>query len=227
MKIIKIVLVLFTILVFFSCSEIIGEKGTLTDQKIQNYIKAYKGLKENAPKILTNLNQNGETIAAGQLGFLEFEKIITDAGMESYPDFVRTNAKIGIIFSLIEANKGMERSENLEQSSKEMIDDAMAFIQTQIDNPDVPEETRIELRQQIREHKSNKKLLTKTYSKNTKIAYLVIEEVEKIREMVVNQADIEAVQRNHADLFERLLQAFQNLLEWTENCLSYNLNFST
>lgn len=202
MKTIKTLLALFTISVFFSCTEIIGEKGTLTDQKIQNYIRAYKGLKENAPKILTNLNQNGETIAAGQIGFLEFEKIIKDAGMEDYPDFVRTNAKIGVIFSLIEANKGMERSENLEESSKDMIDDAIVFIQTQIDNPDVPEETKADLRQQIKEHKANKKLITETYSKNTEIANLVIKQVEKIRGMLVNPSDIEAVQRNHTDLFE-------------------------
>jgi hypothetical protein len=202
MKKSKIVFLFISIILFFSCSEIIGEKGTLTDQKIQNYIQAYKGLRENAPQILANLNQNGETIDASSMGFLEFEQIIKDAGLEDYPDFVRTNAKIGVVFSLIEANKGMKRSENLEQSSKEMIDDAIVFIQSQIDNPDVPEETKEELRQQIEEHKKNKKLLVKTYSDNTEIANLVIKQVEKIRGMVVNQSDVEAVERNHADLYE-------------------------
>ena len=202
MKKSKITFLLVTIMLFFSCSEIIGEKGTLTDQKIQNYIKAYKRLRENAPKILANLNQNGETIDASSMGFLEFEKIIKDAGMEGYPDFVRTNAKIGVAFSLIEAHKGVNRADNLRESGKEMINDAIAFMQKQIDNPDVPEETKEELRQQIEEHKKNKKLLVKTYSDNTEIANLVIKQVEKIRGMVVNQSDVEAVERNHADLYE-------------------------
>ena len=202
MKKSKIVFLFISIILFFSCSEIIGEKGTLTDQKIQNYIQAYKGLRENAPQILANLNQNGETIDASSMGFLEFEKIIKDAGMEGYPDFVRTNAKIGVAFSLIEAHKGVNRADNLRESGKEMINDAIAFMQKQIDNPDVPEETKEELRQQIEEHKKNKKLLVKTYSDNTEIANLVIEKAQKLQGMIVNQSDVEAVERNHADLYE-------------------------
>jgi len=202
MKTAKSLLFLFIIFFLASCSQVTGEKGTLTDRKIQSYIKAYKGLKEAAPGMLKNLNENGETADAGKAGFADFEEIIKDAGMEDYPDFVRTNAKIGVIFSLIEANKGMNRSSNLERSGKEMIDDGVAFIETQLADPNVPEETKVELRKQIEEMKANKQKLTDTYAKNTKIANMVLDQVQKIQGMIVNEADIDAVQRHHADLFE-------------------------
>ncbi len=202
MKTAKLFLGLCIMSLLFSCSQVTGKKGTLTDQKIQNYIKAYKGLRENAPGMLKNLNENGETVDAGKAGFADFEKIIKEAGMENYPDFVRTNAKIGVIFSLIEANKGLTRSGNLERSSKAMIDDGIAFLEKQIADPNVPEETKAELRKQILEQKKNKKKLTDTYDKNTGIANLVIEKVQKIQGMVVNESDVEAVERNHTALFE-------------------------
>ena len=48
---------LFSALII-SCTQITGEKGTLTNEQVENYIKAYTKLKEVAPDILIDINEN-------------------------------------------------------------------------------------------------------------------------------------------------------------------------
>ena len=196
----KILPLLLFLAIIHACSQsqadkISGGKGTLTDEKIQNYIKAYKALKDGVPKMLEKLNLESREMSPGEIGFSNIEKMIQDAGLKDYPEFVRLNAKIGAVFSILQAKKGMKNFKNLEESSSEMIDDGMKIVQDQINNPDVPEETKMALRQQLNEMKKNQKQLHSEYNHNFKWANVVMDKVQDLTDLIVNENDVLLVKK--------------------------------
>ncbi len=159
-------------------------------------------MKEQAPGVLQKLNEEGNTEVAGQAGFNDFEKIIKEGGLGNFPDFVRLNAKIGGVFSIMQANKGMETAKNLEESGQSMFSDGMRVIQEQLDDPNVPEETKVELRTALEELKGGAKELKDTYTGNLEWANLVMEQANKLSGLIVNKKDIEVIKKHEAEIFE-------------------------
>ena len=187
---------------FFSCSVISSKKDGLTDEKVENYIKVYKELRENAPGMLENINKDPENADIGKQEYVKFVKIIKDGGFKDFKDFIYTNAKIGSIFSILQAQKGMNVSENMQGSGNDMFADGIAEIQKQIDNPDVPEDTKEELIVQIEEMKQQQALMNETYEKNEKIAKIVLKSVKKISGLIVSEKDIEIIEKYEDQIME-------------------------
>lgn len=181
-----------------------SDKHKLTDEKMEKYLKAYKALRQKAPDVLRELNANGETPEAGQEGFNTFENTIKDAGLDSYTEFVILNAKVGSIFSLIQAESGMETFGNLRSSGNVMFDDGIAQIEEQLQNPDLPEETRIELEKAKAELQKGQSEMNQTYEENEKWANLVIDNVQKLTGLIVDEDEVEVVKKYE----DQILQAY-------------------
>ncbi|MCF6365877.1 MAG: hypothetical protein L3J35_06695 [Bacteroidales bacterium] len=188
--------------VLFSCVQVTGEKGTITDEQVVNYLKAYKKLKEKAPDILRNINENVNGSNAGKMGFNSFESIIKESDIESYAEFVRLNAKIGSVFSILQASRGMNQQQNLQESSQEMFSDGYRFIEEQLNDPDIPEETKAELRITLEELKKGSNELKEEYESNKVIADWVFEKAKKVTGLIVNEADIDVIQAHEEEIFE-------------------------
>lgn len=189
-------------ILIFSCQGIDEAKSLqLTDENIQNYIAAYKNLREAAPDILQSINEN-PSAEEGQEQFSGIESAIMDAGLANYPQFVLLNAKIGSTFSIIQASKGMDRFQNLQNSSNTMFDDGMKAIQEQIDDPNIPEETKASLRETLEELKANQQEMNDTYEQNRVWADFVMETVEDITGYIVSEEDIELVKKYETELME-------------------------
>ena len=222
MKKIRFIIIASVSFFVVSCGQITEEKGTLTDELVLKYIKIYKNLREKAPSILENLNENGETAEAGKDGFSDFEDIIKDGGIKDFSEFVKLNAKIGAIFSILQATKGMDKAQDLQNSSSKMMSDGEKFIQEQLNNPDVPEETKAELRKALEELKKGSQQLDNSYNKNRKIAEFVMENVKKITGTIVNKKDIEIVKKHETEIFEAYTgfsQPFENDVK-----MEFNIN---
>jgi len=198
----KTLILVMIAMIILSCTQITGEKGTITDEQVENYLKAYKKLREIAPDILKDINENSDQSKAGKDGYNSVEEAIKESGIESYAEFVRLNAKIGTVFSMLQANRGMESQENLQNSGQEMFDDSYRYIEEQLNDPEVPEETKVELRKTLEELKQNSKELKESYESNKIIADWVLDKAQKIQGLLVNEADIEVIQAHEEEIFE-------------------------
>ena len=198
----KLLSISIVFLIIFSCSQITGEKGTITDEQVENYLKAYKMLREKAPDILQGINENSNQTKADKKGYNTIEGIIKESGIESYAEFVRLNAKIGSVFSILQANRGMNQQANLQESGQDMFNDSYRFIEEQLDDPEVPEETKVELRKTMEELKKDSKELKETYESNKVIADWVMDKANKISGLLVNEADIKVIQAHEEEIFE-------------------------
>jgi hypothetical protein len=184
-----IISLLSSILMFTYCGEF-TKKGTLTDEKVSQYITAYKNLKSKTPGLLEKFNQNGESVQAGKEGFADFESAIKESGLSGYSEFVVLNAKIGSIFGIIQASKGMNQFENMHNQGQEMFSEAQQTIQKQLDDPNVSEETKNELRKSLEEIKNSQKTVNADYENNMKWGKFVMEKVQKISGLIVDEKDI-------------------------------------
>ncbi|MEM6298624.1 MAG: hypothetical protein AAF740_08055 [Bacteroidota bacterium] len=167
----------------------------LTDENVQNYIKAYKALRKQVPEILEGLNQNPEATINPQAQFGQIENIIQESGLQDYPEFVVLNAKIGAVFSIIKATEGMEKFQNLQDSGNEMFSDSRSEIQKLLNDPSIPEETKAELRATLEELDANQQTMNQAYSENRVWAEVVLETVTQLTDYIVSEADIEMVKK--------------------------------
>lgn len=180
----------------------VTEKGTLTDEKIMQYLAAYKNLKEKAPEMLEKYNTSNQSVSAGQEGFNDFESAIKEGGLSGYPEFVMLNAKIGSVFGIIQASKSMNQFETMKAEGQTMLDDGRAALEEQLSNPDVPEAAKEELRKSLEKLNQADKDIDAEYDNNSKWANFVMENANKITGMIVNEQDIELVKKHEAAIFE-------------------------
>lgn len=161
----RIVLVLTTLL--SACSFFTGPK--ITDEIVQNYIKAYTRLRQAGPELAERMrNANGQEvdIDQGMAGYQEIEKIIKESGFKSYREFVQVNAKIGLAFSQLEGRAFMNDMDQMHAIGNEEIDKQLA-------DPQVPEEVKAELRrakQEIAENMNKNKPWAEGVMKGAELA---------------------------------------------------------
>ncbi|GAB4335532.1 MAG: hypothetical protein OHK0038_13270 [Flammeovirgaceae bacterium] len=155
-----ILLVFFIIL--FSCSgnipknekeagdlykEITKTNFPLTEEMVVKYIATYKKLREAGPDFLKYANGGADN---GMAGFNAFEKIVKEGGFKDYPDFVRTNAKIAWAFIIVQGQSGIEDFSNFKDKMKnqgeEIYQQSFAELDKMLNDPDVPVETKEQLR---------------------------------------------------------------------------------
>ena len=185
-----------------SCVPDLNNESSLTDENVKNYINVYKKLREKAPEILQGLNEGLDDVEDGKVGFSAIEEIIKEGGLQDYPDFVRLNAKIGAIFSILQANKAMDTFEKLNTDSKAILDENIKLLEEQLEDKDIPEETKAEIRETIKELKKGKTELSESWEKNKNIAKLVLKNVQKLTKLIVSQEDIEVVMRHENEILE-------------------------
>lgn len=194
-----------TMLLFISTCGVSKPGVVLSEEKIERYIKAYSSLRKQSPQILETMNQdpdNPET--TGQEQFEIIQQIITEAGLEDYSEFVMLNGKIGAIFSIIQAESGMADFDNLQESSNQMLDESINELQQNLNDPDIPEETKEDIRATIKELESSKKELQENYSKNAKWANLVVDRVKSLSGFIASPEEIELVKKYE----QRIMEAY-------------------
>ncbi len=196
-----LVIVLNLIFLLSACN-MMGDERDLSERDIQNYIKVYNELKKAAPEVLKNINLDSSGLNAGEFEFKEIEKIIQSGGMIDYAEFVRLNAKIGAIFTVIQANKGMDNFQELKNESSQMLDDNVKRLKEQLNDSEIPEETKDEIRKTIAELTENTKKLEDYWVKNKKWADFIISGVEDITDIFVSEEDIELVKKHEAEIME-------------------------
>jgi hypothetical protein len=199
MKILK----LFLILSFFfisSCSNWFSNQS-LTEDDVKNYINVYKELRAKAPEILEVVNQNPKNADIGLEQYKKIENIIKDGGFESYYNFVFVNSKIGLIFSLMQGQKGLSIYANTMTTSDSIFNDMIDMLQQQVDDPNTNTETRIEFKRQIQELKQQRLNNQLLYEKNEKWAKLIFNAAKKIENMYVSESDIKLVEKYEQEIW--------------------------
>jgi hypothetical protein len=197
----KQIILIFGLLIFFSCG-IINKEDGLTEDQIKNYAETYKNLKEKAPDILQQINQDPENSDIGADKFGEIESIITDGGFRSYQEFVIVNTKIGAIFSIMQANSSMENFEDMNESGNQSFESGIAELERLIADPNTPEDVKNEYRKTIEELKQAKQEVNESYTENKKWADLVMKGADKIQGLIVSENDLELVKKYEDDIFE-------------------------
>ena len=199
----KSVFLLFLITMVASCIPSGWDnKSPLTDERVENYIEVYKKMRKHTPEILQGLNEEGGINENGQESYEAFEKIIKEGGLDDFADFVRLNAKIGAIFSIIQANKGMEQYGKLKSGSENMFDENIKLLEEQLADPEIPEDTKQELRESIKEIKKGKQEFNESMGKNEAWANLVLENVQKLTNLIADEHDVEVVMRHESEIME-------------------------
>ena len=178
------------------------DKKCLTDNDIASYIKAYKNMKEKAPSMLEQVNKDKDADVKGKEGFATFEGAIKDGGIADYPTFVKMNAKIGAIFSVMQANSFMEDMGTMTEDGMKTMDNSVKTFDSLINDPNTPEDAKAEYRKAKEETQQGKKDVGENWEKNKKWADLVMEKVNKITGIIVDQCDIDMVKKHEKEIME-------------------------
>lgn len=174
-----------------SCSS--DKKGeSLSAQKIEAYLNSYKTLREKAPELLNNAN-SGNPLDQQQ-GFNNFESVLKENGL-TYKEFVILNAKIGGIYSILQGEDFMNQMENMKTAGMGEMDEGTKQIQISLDDPNVPEEAKKELRKTLEDMKAAKVTINADYDKNKGWADLVMNKAKSITNVFVSKEDIEMVKQ--------------------------------
>ncbi len=194
-----LIIVGFIVTIIVSCT-MEDRRGVLTDEKITNYCNAYKAMRSNTPDILSDINENGEAAKGLQEDYDSLEQIVKENGIKDFSDFIKLNAQIGAIYSILQGENGMEVSENMYDSGQEMFSDGEKLIIEQINDPDVPEDAKAELRVALEELKKGSEELSSSYKFNKVFADFTMEKVKQITGYIVNEHDIELVKKHEQEI---------------------------
>lgn len=156
----------------------------LTDELVEKYIVAYRNLKKQGPEILNDVNKSNGDVNAANAQFNNIEKTMQDAGFKDYPEFVVVNARIAWAFNIIEGTAAVGDFEGRKDDGLRQIDSVLAL-------PEVPEETKAELRK-------SREAITKDWDKNKKWADFTLEKINKL----TSDADKEVIKRHRKQLLE-------------------------
>lgn len=188
-------LILFTIVILvclelFNCKKIYQMYGQnvsgveLTDEMIQKYIKAVKALHKLGHSIPQKLAEKGESEATGIELYNEIDSVIKEAGFKDYFEFVKVNAKIAWAWNVSQGDLGIKKFQTMKDSGLQQMEEAIA-------NPDVPEETKAELR------KAKQEILD-SWEHNKKYADIAMNIVKPL----TNEYDLEIIKRHQKELME-------------------------
>ncbi len=195
------------ILFLLSCS-LIDKKESLTGEQIENYIETYTQLREEAPEILESINIDPKNAELGKEQYAKIQKIIKEGGFDNYSQFIITNAKIGSIFSILQAETGMENFEDLNENSNKMLDDGIAEIDKILNDPDIPEDIKVEQRKIKEELLKGTKQLEESWKKNKKWADKVMKSTKKFTGLFISEDDI-AIVKEYEDKIMEAYTGFQ------------------
>ena len=199
MKNVKISIIL-SVFIISSCSYWFSKKS-LTEEDVKNYVNVYKELRAQAPEILEVVNKNPQNADIGLEQYRKIENIIKEGGFESYYDFIFVNSKIGLIFSLLQGQKGLSIYANTMTTSDSLFNATIDMLQQQVDDPNTNTETKIEFKRQIEELKQQRQNNQLLFEKNQKWAKLVFNTAKRIQNMYVSKSDIKLVEKYEQEIW--------------------------
>jgi len=185
---------IFFSLMIFSCTKNAENKtfeatqtelsGRLNDQDIDMFLKVYPELKK--------LGLNLQSIE-GQDFFKKFESTAQKAGFRDYRHFMIVTGKIAFAFNLVQGQKGMD-------DFSKMKDDGMHTIDSILNDPNIPEETKKELRK-------GKQAIQENWDKNEPWAKMSLNIMGTVIEKMTHPEDIEMVKKRREEI-EKVLRGF-------------------
>jgi hypothetical protein len=186
-----------------------GNKGpenvTLTGQKIEAYLNSYKEMKEKTPQILSDVNTKPVDIE--KVGIGDFEAIVKKNGLSSFKEFVVINAKVGAVYSILNAEDFMNMMGNMKTEGLTQLDEGMKQMEAQINDPNVPAEAKAEMKKALEEMKANKAKVNSEFDKNKGWADLVLDKTKSITNLFIDKAEAELVK----EYFEKITEAYTGI----------------
>ncbi|MCB1173495.1 MAG: hypothetical protein KDK39_08025 [Leptospiraceae bacterium] len=175
--------------------EQVSSVGDLNDEMVVKYVRTYRKLREFGIKFEEYIGNNPEK---SQQAYQDIEKIIKSGGFADFAEFVKVNAKIAWAWNMSQARIGMDKQQKLQDWGQHTMDQGIKTIQEQINDPDVPEETKESLRETLRELQAGKQELGDTYAKNLKWANWAMEMTKPL----TNDQDMAVIMRHEKELME-------------------------
>ena len=187
-------------IILFSCGG--GKKGpSLTGPKIEAYLASYKELCNKAPELLKEANS--KSLDTQKQGFGDFESALKNNGL-TYPEFVKLNAKIGAVYSILSGEDFMNTMGKMKNEGMDQMDAGMKQMQAQIDDPNTPAEAKEELKKAIEQMKAGKSTINADFEKNKGWADLVMSKAKSVTNLFVSKEDIELVKQ----YFDKITEAY-------------------
>lgn len=171
-------IVLPLLCLLLSCSS----KAKLSDQVIDDYLKAIQNIQQISPDLAKKLTQGQLTEQTGTESWQQVEKAVQEAGFKDMPDFIQVNGAIAL--ALGQAHGG----QFLKDQDKN-IQAALAKIDQQLANPKIPATLRTALQEQ-------KNLIQQQYTTNKSWANWVMEGVSQFNDA----GSLEVIKRRTPDL---------------------------
>ncbi|MCB1178687.1 MAG: hypothetical protein KDK36_13965, partial [Leptospiraceae bacterium] len=140
--------------------EIVSESGDLTDEKVERYIQTVKVLRKYGTNLPQKFAENEGDASLPIKIYEEIVEVIESNGFKDFPDFLRINAKIAWAWNISQGDLALENFQGLTDSSIEQLDKA-------INDPEIPEEIKEELRE-------SKKEILENWKKNKKYAKMTM-----------------------------------------------------
>lgn len=169
--------------------------GNLDDEMVVKYIQTYRNLRTFGIEFTNYIKQNPKE---KQQIFSKIETIIRDGGFTDFSEFVKVNAKIAWAWNMAQARIGLEKQQNLQDWGQKSLAEGEQMIEEQLANPNVPEESKKELRKSLQQLRENKQNLKNTYQKNLKWANWAMEMTMPL----TNEQDMEVILRHEKELME-------------------------
>lgn len=200
MKKLYLFFVIPAVFLFNGCGT--GEKTeSLTAQKLEAYLNSYKELRQKAPELLNKANN--ENMDAQSQGFSDFESVTKTNGL-SYKEFAVINAKVGAIYSILNAQDFMNTMGNMKDQGMGQMDEGMKQMQAQIDDPNVPAEAKEEMKKALEEMKKSKTDINTEFDKNKEWADLVLNKTKSLTNLFISKEEADLVKQ----YFDKISEAY-------------------
>lgn len=170
--------------IYDNYKETVSSVGDLNDETVLKYIKVVRELHKLGPSIPEKIAGREGDPEVGEEVFSQIEKIIKDGGFKDYTEFVKVNAKVAWAWNVSQGEKGIQDFQTMKDIGVSKIKEALA-------NPNIPEETKVELRKTLAETESN-------WKKNKYYADMTLNFVKPF----TNKSDLDFINRHYKDLME-------------------------
>ncbi len=230
----KIFILIITILIFAGCfpnlspekiyemyHEQVESVGELTDEMVENYVNAYRSLKSNGLNYLNYMDDNKDSLDTENEAYGQMENTLKTFGFADYAEFVKVNAKIAWAWNISQGQIGLMRFEKLHDNSQAMIvEQGIIPIQEALNDPEVPEDVKADLRIQLEELRQISAELQSTYGENLEFAEIVMGYVTPL----TNEHDMDIIMRHEMELMEVFSGLTQAQLEAVQQNSLYQLD---
>lgn len=178
-------------------------------QVLNNYINLFKELKAHSPEGIEMINELNPS-AQRHPQFAALSIIMEKYGL-AYEEFVKLNAKIGVIYGVLQFNM-----QNLQEQSNQTVgqmNEMAESIKEMINDPDVPEEKKAELREALKKTEEGGRDLGNMWKNNKEKAQGMIKQARKRLQKIASAKEIRLVQAYNQQLKELYKEISQPTIE--------------